>query len=106
MSDIKKDVDAMNDAIFMSDHSDHEYTAYFQYSETPIGSYVKYMGFFVWDSENDYRAWLVDPETLDETLKREDFTQYLWNQMSAIKHRLWQSMSAVEKSFQEGVQIG
>jgi hypothetical protein len=103
--DIKKVVDAMNDAIFMSDHSDHEFTDYFQYSETPIGSYVKFMGFYVWDSENDYREWLVDPETLEETEEREALATYLWNQMSMIKHRLYQSMRAIEKVLPEAIQI-
>ena len=104
--DIKKVVDAMNDTIFMSDHSDHEFTDYFQYSETPIGNYVKFMGFFVWDSENDYREWLIDPETLEETGEREGLSTYLWNQMSMIKHRLYQSMRAIEKTLPDGVQIG
>jgi hypothetical protein len=103
--DIKKIVDAMNDAIFMSDHSDHKFTTYLQYSESPIGDYVKFMGFYVWDSENDYREYLVDPETLEATEEQEDLTTYLWKQMSMIKHRLYQSMLAVEKSLPEGIQI-
>ena len=104
--DIKKVVDAMNDAIFMSDHNDHEFTDYFQYSETPIGNYVKFMGFCVWDSENDYREYIVNYETFEETEEREGLSTYLFNQMSMIKHRLYQTMRAIEKTLPEAVQIG
>lgn len=104
--DIKKVVDEMNEAIFMSDHHDHKFTDYFQYYETPIGDCVKFMGFFIWDSENDYREYLVDPETLEETEEHEDLKTYLWKQMSLIKHRLYQSMRAIEKTIEGGVQIG
>ena len=58
----RKVVELLNDKLFYNEHSEHSYFTYLEYVETPIGDYVKYMGQYLWDSENDLREWIAEDE--------------------------------------------
>lgn len=72
MDNVKQIVRELNDKLFMSDSHEHDYFCYLEYTETPIGDFIKYFGQVIWDSENDYRDY--DKNTDDG---REDMRSYL-----------------------------
>ena len=57
----EKAVQEINDKLFMDCTEklvESDYFWYLEYVETPVGDYIKYMGQYIWDSENDYREWI------------------------------------------------
>lgn len=85
--EVTKVVEEMNEAIFAADIAPEDYIRYLEYIKSPIGEYIKYMGCFIWDSENDYREWINDDE-------QEPLKAYLLSQMSLIKRAVYKSMVA------------
>lgn len=83
-----KVVEEMNEAIFAADITPEDYIRYLEYIKTPIGDYIKYMGCYIWDSENDYREWINDDE-------QEPLKAYLLDQMCLITRAVYKSMNAV-----------
>lgn len=76
MNEARKVVKEINDKLFMDSTEkliEHDYFTYLEYVETPIGDYIKYLGQYIWDSENDYREWLDEDnqEPLEKYLIRE-----------------------------------
>lgn len=105
--EVRRIVNEMNDTIFMSSDEVQDYISYLELTEPPIGDYIKFSGHYIWDSENDFRDYIVDGETGEDTTEeKEDLKQYLWEQISLIKHSIYRAMVAIEKSFPEGVEIG
>jgi hypothetical protein len=86
-----KDVVAkLNDKLFYSELSEHCYFSYLEYVETPIGDYIKYMGNYLWDSENDPRDWINDDE-------QEPLDIYLIKETKRIHKIIQSSISVMEK---------
>lgn len=83
MSEIRKIVKEINEKLFMSSMSEHDYMSYLELVESPIGDYIKYMGNFIWDSENDCREYLKD-EDGEDTEELEDLADYLKSQIMLI----------------------
>ena len=50
---------------------DEDYFQYLEYVETPTGDYIKYMGNYLWDSENSPHFEEDDSETLEYFLYKE-----------------------------------
>ncbi len=76
MSEARKAVKEINDKLFMDCTQqlvEADYFWYLEYVETPVGDYIKYMGQYIWDSENDYREWVdeYNQEPLETYLVRE-----------------------------------
>ena len=63
-SEVRQVVVELNEVLFGSEYYEHDYFQYLELVETPIGDYVKYMGCYLWDSENDYREWINDNEQI------------------------------------------
>lgn len=87
--EVVKVVEEMNEAIFAAEIVPEDYVRYLELIRTPIGDYIKYMGCYIWDSENDYREWINDDE-------QEPLKAYLLSQMSLIKRAVYKTMIAVE----------
>lgn len=61
MENVRQTVTDINNTLFeKSKLYEHDYFVYLEFVETPIGDYVKYMGNYLWDSENDYRQYDLD----------------------------------------------
>lgn len=95
--DVSKIVKEMNEAIFYSNVSEHNYCRYLELVQTPIGDYVKYAGHFIWDSENDYRCYKVDPSTGEELDELEDLKEHLLSEIKVIEYVLSESFKAMRK---------
>lgn len=95
MSDeITKVVEKINESIFMAQHHEHVYTVYLEQVNIPIGTYVKFMGAYIYDSENDYRYYIkVDGE---ETEEIEDLKTYLLEQMQLVQDGIGFSIKAAK----------
>lgn len=95
MSDeITKIVEEINEAIFEADITPEDYVRYLELVNTPIGGCIKYMGCYIWDSENDYREYVKDDEGFD-TEEQENLKVYLFKQIGLIKAAIFKSMLAV-----------
>lgn len=58
MATIREVVQHLNDKLFSEcTLFESDYFQYLEYIETPIGDYIKYMGNYLWDSENDCRQY-------------------------------------------------
>ena len=86
MSNVKQIVKELNDKLFMSTLHDQDYFWYLEYTETPIGDFIKYYGQTLWDSENDYRA---EVEGSDDG--REDIKTYLIKEIGKLANILQKS---------------
>lgn len=84
MEDVTKVVEEINEAIFHSENSEHEYVWYLEHVKTPIGDYIEFYGQRLWDSDNDYREYVYDEVNDVETEEREDLKSYLIHQMSLV----------------------
>lgn len=84
--EVKQIVKELNDKLFMSELHEHDYFWYLEYTETPIGDFIKYYGQIIWDSENDYRDWV---EYTDD--QREDMKTYLIKEIGKISNILQKS---------------
>lgn len=76
MNEVRKVVKEINDKLFMDSTEklvESDYFWYLEYVETPVGDYIKYMGQYIWDSENDYREWIDEDnqKPLENYLVRE-----------------------------------
>lgn len=78
MSEALKAVKYLNDKLFNEPVSDMDYFQYLELVCTPIGDYIKYMGCYIWDSENDPREWDEEGEN------QEPLEQYLIKQMVIV----------------------
>lgn len=96
--DVSKIVKELNEAIFHSSVSEHNYITYLEHIQTPIGDYVKYAGHYLWDSENDYRCYKVDPTTGEELDELEDLKERLLSEIIVIEHVLRESLKAMRKT--------
>lgn len=89
MNDVKQIVKELNDILFMSTLHEHDYFSYLEYVETPTGDYIKYMGNYLWNSENDHREWVAedDQEPLEDYLIREvgKISKVLQNSYKVLK---------------------
>ena len=66
---VQEAVDDINEKLFGDPISDSLYFRYLELTCTPSGDFIKYMGLFIWDSENDCREWVDDvQEPLEEYL--------------------------------------
>lgn len=92
MSDVQKVVNEINDKLFMNAASDSDYFRYLEYTSTPIGDFVKYMGHFIWDSENDYREW-IDKDN------QEPLEGHLVKQMIEINKVVVGSLRVLDKRY-------
>jgi len=92
MSEVKQIVKELNDKLFMSDSHEYDYFCYLEYTETPIGDFIKYYGQVIWDSENDYREYAEDTDD-----QREDMKGYLIKEISKIANVLQKSSDAVKE---------
>lgn len=99
MENVVEIVKEMNEALFHSECAEHDYMHYLELVQTPIGDYVKYMGCYIWDSENDYRDYILD-ENGDPIDEQEPLKEYIFNQMSLIKRTIYKSMLAIEKTLE------
>ena len=90
MNDVKQIVKELNDKLFMSTLHDQDYFWYLEYTETPIGDFIKYYGQIIWDSENDYRDWVEDTED-----QREDMKGYLVKEIGKISKVLQSSYKLI-----------
>lgn len=81
MSEVKKVVDELNEAVFTA-LEDRPYCLWFELVELPVGEYIKFAGQYLWDSENDDRPWIDDDN-------RQDLKEYLLEQCSLIKHSIY-----------------
>lgn len=98
MENVDKVVKEINDALFYSSKSEHDYMQYLEYFQTPIGDCIKYMGCYLWDSENDYRDYILDSEG-EETEDKECLKGYLIKQMKQVSTVLFNSIMAVEEGY-------
>jgi hypothetical protein len=88
--DLQKIIKEINEAIFTSPFHEHSYTRYLEYVQTPIGDYVKYMGNYIYDSENDYRDYAEDEDGNYEYIV--GLKEYLLGEMCAIKNCIVQAV--------------
>lgn len=88
MTEAKQAVKELNDTLFNSEHYEHAYFCYLEYTETPIGEFIKYYGQVIWDSENDYR------EAVGEEL--EDLKTFLVKEVGKIKQIIALSHTAMK----------
>lgn len=79
----------LNDKLFGSDAYEHDYFQYLELVETPIGDYVKYMGCYLWDSENDYRDWIGEEE-------QEPLKEFLIKEMNKVQRIVASSVATLE----------
>lgn len=91
MSDVQKVVNEINEKLFNDPVSETDYFRYLEYTTTPIGDFVKYMGHFIWDSENDYREWIDD--------EQEPLEGYLVKQMIEINKAVVSSLRVLDKRY-------
>lgn len=87
--EVTKVVEEINEAIFEADITPEDYVRYLELVKSPIGDYVKYMGCYLWDSENDYREWINDDE--QQSLK-----VYLLDQMALLERAIHKSIRATK----------
>lgn len=79
MENVRETVRDINDILFeKSKLYEHDYFVYLEFIETPIGDYVKYMGNYLWDSENDSREWIAEDE-------QEPLEDYLIREMKKVQ---------------------
>lgn len=83
MKEVKQTVRELNDKLFLSDSHEHDYFCYLEYTETPIGDFIKYYGQVIWDSENDYREYVEDTDD-----QQEDMESYLIKEVGKISSNL------------------
>lgn len=67
----------INNTLFGSDYFEHDYFRYLEFVESPIGDAIKYNGYYLWDSENDYREWVDDDN-------QEDLEMFLIKELKKI----------------------
>lgn len=91
MSDVQKVVNEINEKLFNGPVSEADYFRYLEYTTTPIGDFVKYMGHFIWDSENDCREWIDD--------EQEPLEGYLIKQMIEINKVVVSSLRVLDKRY-------
>lgn len=84
--EVKQIVKELNDKLFMSELHDQDYFWYLEYTETPIGDFIKYYGQVIWDSENDYRT---EAENTEDG--REDMKTYLIKEIGKVSEVLQKS---------------
>lgn len=92
MTDVQKVVNEINDKLFNDAVSETDYFRYLEYTSTPIGNFVKYMGHFIWNSENDYREWIDDDN-------QEPLEGYLIKQMIEINKVVVSSLRVLDKRY-------
>jgi len=92
---IKQAVDKLNDAIFMASEGHDEYVNYLEYVATPIGDYIKFMGHYLWSSENDMREYTEDEygERIYQTIG-----SYIRDEIASVSVALDSAFMAVNKS--------
>ena len=72
MSNIREVVQHLNDKLFSEcPLFESDYFQYLEYIETPIGNYIKYMGNYLWDSENCSHFDEIGDGTLENFLYQE-----------------------------------
>lgn len=76
MNYVQEAVDNINEKLFEDSISDSLYFRYLELTCTPSGDFIKYMGLFIWDSENDCREWVDDVQ--------EPLEQYLIKQIVEV----------------------
>lgn len=92
MSGIRKIVDGLNHKLFTeSKLNEQDYFQFLEFVETPTGDYIKYMGNYLWDSENDYREWISDDE-------QESVESYLYREMLKISTIIKDALKIAGKS--------
>lgn len=91
MSDVQKIVNDINEKLFNEPISDMDYFRFLELTCTPSGDFVKYMGHFIWDSENDYREWIDD--------EQEPLKGYLIRQMIEINKVIVGSLRVLDKRY-------
>jgi len=91
MSDVRKVVDDINEKLFNESVSDMDYFRFLELTCTPSGDFIKYMGDFIWDSENDYREWVDD--------EQEPLEGYLIKQMIEINKVIVNSLRVLDKRY-------
>lgn len=91
MSDVQKIVNGINEKLFNEPISDMDYFRFLDLTCTPSGDFIKYMGHFIWDSENDYREWIDD--------EQEPLEGYLIKQMIEINKVIVNSLRVLDKRY-------
>ena len=91
MSDVQKIVNDINEKLFNEPISDMDYFRFLELTCTPSGDFIKYMGHFIWDSENDYREWVDD--------EQEPLEGYLIKQMIEINKVIVNSLRVLDKRY-------
>ena len=91
MSDVQKIVNDINEKLFNEPISDMDYFRFLELTCTPSGDFIKYMGHFIWDSENDYREWIDD--------EQEPLEGYLIKQMIEINKVIVNSLCVLDKRY-------
>ncbi|MNY45170.1 hypothetical protein D3C86_1802540 [compost metagenome] len=57
MNEVQDVVNKINNAIFYSKYSEHEYISYLECVETPVETFIKFMNQCIWSSDNDAREY-------------------------------------------------
>jgi len=90
MNEAQKVVKHINNKLFDEcsiKEVDSHYFSYLEYTETPIGDYVKWMGQYLWDSENDNREWIND--------EQEDLELFLVREMVKVEESILAQLKVV-----------
>lgn len=90
MREAVKAVKYLNEKLFNESVSDMDYFQYLELVCTPIGDYIKYMGCYIWDSENDPRGWDEEGEY------QENLEQYLIKQLVEINKVVKKSLRTLD----------
>ena len=85
---VQEAVDNINEKLFEDPISDSLYFRYLELTRTPSGDFIKYMGLFIWDSENDYREWADDAQ--------EPLEQYLVKQIIEVNKVVVETLRVVD----------
>lgn len=66
---------------------DSHYFNYLEYTETPVGDYIKWMGQCLWDSENETREWVDD--------EQEDLELFLVREMLKVEESILAQLKVI-----------
>ena len=85
-------VDVINQKLFLSPRAEQDYFRYLEFIESPVGDCIKYEGFHLWDSENDYREWN------EEGTEQESLEEYLLKEIKKVHRNMKDVINALEES--------
>jgi hypothetical protein len=92
MKSVQETVKEINNKLFDQcslDEVQQDYFNYLEYTETPIGDYIKWLGQYLWDSENDYREWISEDE-------QESLEDFLIKEMVKVKESIVSQLNVLD----------